>query len=81
MICKMFYALAVMKKLGLRGNHTSTPKTYETYVDKTNDKLISSHGNTSLTQLVSPLILKEMLTINPLAAEAAIRCSENIQVF
>ena len=29
-ICKRFYFLTLMKELGLRGNHKSTPKTYET---------------------------------------------------
>ena len=40
-----------MKEVGLKANHTSTPKTHKTCVDKTNDQLISSHGNTILTHV------------------------------
>ena len=29
-ICTRFYSLTLTKELALRGNHTSTPKTYET---------------------------------------------------
>ena len=38
-----------MKELGLSGNHISTPKTYETCVEKTHFQLINSCGNTILT--------------------------------
>lgn len=48
-ICKRFYALTLMKELGLSGNHISTPKTYDTCADKTHFQLINSCGNTILT--------------------------------
>ena len=50
-ICKRFYALTLMKELGLRRNHTSTPITYQTCVDKTDNRLINSHDNIVLIHL------------------------------
>ena len=47
-ICKIFYALTLMKELKLKGKQASTPKIYDTSVDKTNDQLINSHINITL---------------------------------
>ena len=47
-ICKIFYALNLMKELKFKGKQASTPKIYDTCVDKTNDQLINSHINITL---------------------------------
>ena len=47
-ICKIFYALTLMKELKFKGQQASTPKIYDTCVDKTNDQLINSHINITL---------------------------------
>ena len=58
-----------MEKLGFSENHTSTPKTCETCVGKTDDQLINSHGNSISTHFsISLTDENKMLTINLLAA-------------
>lgn len=47
-ICKIFYTLTLMKELRFKGKQASTPKIYDTCVDKTNDQLINSHINITL---------------------------------
>ena len=58
------YVLNFMKEVGLKENHENTSKTFETYEDKSNRRLINITVKLFLKILIFLLMLTKMTIIN-----------------